>query len=711
MNSVILDKGWSCADGEEKEVSLPFSAPADRDVSISIPLPIESGMAVLEIDGAKGGADVYVGGQCVAAVGERRAFVDISKWVETGAELALGLPAGGGIAREVILHSSDSFVTVRPYGVFVSTASRDGVGAALDVTVELENRGAKRKLALEFNVLNHRGKRVSRKRKFFTFGEGERTVSVPVGMRRALPYLPNDPYLYTMSVSVVTPEGEILDTSEARFGVTTYGEFSAADKLVGCTLAHSCGVTGDLSYPESEMRKLSALSDLGYNTVRYIGCPSENALAVTDDLGLRVIVDLFDNWSHPRGGTRDHATFASDYKTAAANAVRALRNHPSVIMYSLGNAPEESYGRAGCERAKELAELVRELDGTRPVTASLTEFVPLASELRDCGAVPSAIDSAVTDEEKLALGREVGVFEERTRKFAELLDVCGYAGHRTEYPHAGKPAVGLATREDDYFDAIYDMAKSENIIGDLSACGMDCRDGGKAVVGDVDATSLARGYGLYRSVMLGGQPSFMLTTDDESADPQSGKPHWNWQDKEEGSRVFVHVFTAGDVVALYLNGELVGRKLAGRVNKYIASFEVEYRPGLLEAVVFTKGYESDRCSLETTDRPFRVKLMTGARRVSVFKGDLAFADVWVMDREGRVATDSDCELTFEFTNCEVVALGNAEGMAADKNSCVALGGHALVVVRATCLPEDGRLIVKADGEGLRAGRLVVRVKE
>ena len=714
MNTIVLDKGWRYADGnEEKTVSLPFSAPTDRGAVISLPLPVSAGRAVLEIDGAKGGADVYVGGQCVAAVDEHRSFVDVSKWLESGAELAIGLPAGGAMTREIKVHSSDSFVTVKPYGVFVSTASRDGVGAVLDVNVELENTGAKRKLALEFNVLNHRGKRVSRKRKFFTFNEGDRTVSVPVGMRRALPYLPAEPYVYTMSVSVVTAEGEILDNSLTRFGIASYGEFSATDKLVGCTLSHACGITGELSYPESEMRKLSALRDLGYNTVRYIGCPSENALAVTDDLGLRVIVDLFDNWSHPRYGSRAHAAFAAEFESVTKNTVKALRNHPSVVMYSLGNKPEESYGRAGSERARKIADIVNELDGTRPVTAALAELVPLAGELRDRGVAPLAIANAADDSDMRALGKEVGLFATRTRKFAELLDVCGYAGYRAEYPHADKPVIGLATDETNYFDAIYDMAKNPNIIGDLSRRGMDrfCLSCNKAVKGDIDVTSLARGAGLYRSVMLGGQPSFMLASDDENAAPTDGFAHWNWPETEEPTRVFVHVFTAGDVVALYLNGELVGRKLAGRVNKYIATFEVEYRPGSLEAVVFTKGYETDRCSLETAGKPARVKLMTGARSVSVSKNELAFVDVWVMDREGRIATASDCELTFEFHNCSVVALGNADGVSACPDTCVAKGGHALVVVRADSLPEDGRFIVKADGEGLHAGRLVVKVKE
>lgn len=706
MNSIVLDNEWSYTDScGEKSVYLPFAAPVGEAVTLKTHLPLTSGRAVLEIDGAKGGADVYMGGQCVAAVGERRAFVDISKWIAPDVELAIGLSDGGAINRYVKLHECASDIAVKPYGVFVSTTSFDGVGAVLNVNVDVENLGEKRKFALEFNVLNHRGKRVSRKRKYFTFGEGERTVVVPVGMRRAVPYQPADPYIYTMSVSIATTEGETLDTSVVRFGIATYG-VDLSRKFVGCTLTHSCGVTGSLSFPESEMRKLSALRDLGYNTVRYIGCPSENALAVTDDLGLSVIVDLFDNWSHPRGCSRAHATFDDDYKTVVRNAVKSLRNHPSVVMYSLGNALEESYGRAGSERAKDVASLVRSLDDTRPVTSALAELVPLVGELTAHGIPAEAIDPA-DKKGMVELGREVGLFEKSTRDFTDLLDVVGYVDCPVEYARADKPAVGLATTEARYFDALYETVKNDMLLGDLSACGMDCKC--RPGQGDIDATSLARSRGLYRSAILGGQ-SFILASDDENITPTEAKPSWNF-DVPEGTIVKVYVFTPGDVVALYLNGELVGRRLAGRVNKYIAAFEVEYRPGTLEAVVFAKGYESDRCTLETTGEPFRVKLMTGARRVSVSGDEPAFIDVWIMDADGKVVTDSDCELNFEYTNCVPVAVGNRDGASDCPNTCVAAGGHALVVVRASALTEDAKLIVKADGAKLRAGRAVVKVIE
>lgn len=703
MNTIVLDKGWSYVDGtEEKIVSLPVSASADRETVISQLLPDISGRAVLEVDGAKGGADIYICGQCVAAVSERKAFVDISKWMRSNSDIAIAMPPSGAITRDIKLHYSDSSFLVRPYGVFVSTMSADGVGAVLGVRVETENRGEKRRLLLEFEVLNHRGKRVSKKRKFFTFNPGERTVEVPMGMRRALPY----PYMYTMSVSVLTTEGERLDGSTTHFGVVRYGEFTPDNKLIGCTLSHSCGITGELSYPESEMRKLSALRDLGYNTVRYIGCPSENAMEVADDLGINVIVDIFDNWAHPRNGSRAHAEFVREYKEITENTVRVLRNHPSLIMYSIGNAVEESYGRAGSERAKEIADTVRALDGTRPVTSALAEFVPLESELSEDSA--KAAENVMDEQSLLSLGRQQGLFKSRTSEFAKLLDVYGYAGRLEEYPHTDKPIIGLATRQSDYFAAIYEMTKNPNIIGDIDLCGMD-GSGERAKLGDVDVTSLARNAGLYRSVMLGAQPSFILATDNAYASPLDGEPHWNFERKESGI-VYVHVFTAGDVVALYLNGELVGRRLAGKINKHIASFEVAYRPGLLEAVVYTKGYESDRCMLETSGAPLRIKMLTGSRSVSIAKDELAFIDVWVMDGEGRIASHSNCELTFEFENCKPVALGNGDGVS-DTDKCVATGGHALVVVKAESLNDDAKFVVKASGEGLRIGRLSVKIKE
>lgn len=701
MNVIEISKDWRVR-GTDGIVGLPcILSAAESDISAK--LPVSSGRAVVDVDGAERGADVYAGGQYVGRAGKTRALIDITKYLGKGADLRLGLGLGGGITRSVRLHVTDSDVYVLPYGVFVRTDSIADGGAELTVTADVRNDGAKRRLGVQFDVLMPNGRRVAGKRKYFTFMPGDKTVSVPVRMRRAKEYLPESPFMYTMSAVIMDADGNVLDHAETKFGVCGHGRYSAADKLVGCTLSHTGGMPGSLSIPEGEMRRLSALRDLGYNTVRFVGCPSDNVLRVTDELGMRVIVDIFDGWSWPRQGG-DHTGFASDWQAAAAIAVRTLRNHPSVAIYSIGNAPEESYGRSGADRESALIATVRAMDDSRPVTAALAELVPLASELAEEGITRSEIAECVNDEGLVSLGRRVGLYAKRTEAFVAPLDVYGYAGYSPSYPHADKPFIGLATPPEHYFDAVTDMSRNGAHIGDLSDCGMDTGESGAFALGDIDSTCLPRMTGLYRSVLL-GNPSAFITACPHGAPAMSGSVSWNF---EEGSRVDINVFTVGDVVALYLNGRIVGRKLAGRLNRYIATFTTDFAPGVLEAVCFSRGREICRASLETTGAPRSVKLLTGSKRVSASAGGIAFVDAWILDKEGR-QTGAACDIEFTVEgDGEIVALGNGFGPSLMSGAVSSTDGHAVAVVRGL---REGKMTVRAKSAGLLRGSVTIKIKE
>ncbi|MBR6789113.1 MAG: DUF4982 domain-containing protein [Clostridia bacterium] len=696
MNVIELINGWSTGE-PDSTVSLPCRLPISDDTLTTVVNGIK-GNAILDVDGAN--ADVFVSGQFAGST-FGRTLIDVSSYVKRNTEIKLVLEERGGVlSRNVKLHTADSDAYILPYGVSVTTVEMmENGGAMLSVSVDVRNlRNEKRRLGIRLDVLSERGKKISNKTKYYAFFGGDRTVTMKIKMRKAIPYLSTAPKLYNMSVSLVE-EGEKIDVASTKFGVCTYGSYSVTDKLVGAVVPHSSGVLGKLSYADGERRKLYALSDLGYNTVRYIGCPSDNALAVTDELGLRVIVDLFDNWAWPRkGGT--HKQFATDYISMVATAVRTLRNHPSVIMYSLGNKLEESYGRAGASKQEDIISIIKAMDNSRPITCALAELTPLASELKDEGFTDARVKEATTEEELKVLGREVALYRKRTTDFASRLDLYGYSGYSSNYPHVNKPIIGLATEPTNYYRAINDMIRSADILGDLSDCGMDNVDGGFLALGDVDSTCLPRPIGIYRSILLGGNATCITTGEGTPF----GEMHWNYS---EGDRVTVRVITGGDVVGLYLNGRLIGRKLAGKINSYIATFNsVAYEDGTLEAVCFSRGREIGRATLQTTTKAKQIKILSSARTVKASAGELAFYDVWVLDKEGRIVPTSH-ELTFETVGGSIVALGDGYGESDYGDTVTATNGHALVVVK-----PDGseRVTLKASGVGLLRGQLTLKVK-
>ena len=255
------------------------------------------------------------------------------------------------------------------------------------------------------------------------------------------------------------------------------------------------------------------------------------------------------------------------------------------------------------------------------------------------------------------------------------------------------------------YESMTSAEYDQMMLGDFSVSGMDRIVHGATVAGDIDHTCLPRNSGLYRSMLAGAGGSFILVGG-EGSGMLEGRRYWKASD---GEKVSVRVFTPGDVVALYLDDYLVGRRLAGRVNKQFASFDVEYRPGKLEAVCYLRGRECDRVSLTTPDAPASITLLTGSKRISAGAGELGYIDVWVTDGNGEPVTDYDGDIRLSCEGeGEIVAMGNEYGKSADDDMVTAIGGHALVAVRGI---KAGKLTLKAQAEDLRAGRVQITVKD
>lgn len=185
-----------------------------------------------------------------------------------------------------------------------------------------------------------------------------------------------------------------------------------------------------------------------------------------------------------------------------------------------------------------------------------------------------------------------------------------------------------------------------------------------------------------------------------------GRRCWKAQ---EGESVSVRVFTPGDVVALRRNDYLVGRRLAGKVNRQYASFETEYEDGTLEAVSYLRGREYDIVSLKTPSPAYGIALLTGSKRISASAGDISFIDVWVTDVDGNPSVDYDGDIIISADGeGEIIAMGNEYGRSADEDIVAAVGGHALIAVRGT---GEGRYTVRANADGLRGAKIQITVKQ
>lgn len=703
--------------------------PARRAVFVKTLPRVARGKASLCVSGACGIGDVYLNGEKIGALRSYAPqFFDLTDRLCAAkntlkfdmisapgmSDKYTGLGIGGGV-KLVVPDDLD----IVDGSIFVKTETV-GDKTYADVELSLANNGDAAKFVLDCTVSNARGKRAGKKqRKIFMRAGQTKTYSVRVRINKAYEWTPSDPYMYSMTAKIIAADGTEKSAS-VHFGIVSRSLNSVRGLyinnkntvLTGAYISHADAALGGTSNYANERRRLEALRSAGYNSVHYVECPTEAALDACDDTGMYAFVDIFSHMYEGKAPLDGHIFFDGGEETARST-VLALRNHPCVVMYGIADDAPECYGRHGGHDAiKRIVDTVRSLDGTRPVTVSAREFVPTAKELEEVGVnkLPT------TDAEAVNIGRERGLFDTLTAGVFDAVDVCGfnylYPLYSTEKLKRNRLIVGARTSSERAFESLEETEKNSRVIGDFNECGIDYPGGGKlneqvCTLGDFDAICDEKPQSVYKRILLGARNIAYITV----LDPDTEEPvhMWNWP-RHLGQTVTVRVYTSGDVVALYLNGRIVGRKLAGRINKHMATFKTEYYPGTLEAVGYFKGVECARTRLKSAGSPKTIRLSAYDKNLSLARGDVGFVYVDVCDRDGETVPYAMRSLTATVTGAKLINFINADPMLR-KNSfdtCPAYGGRAMAVIK----PEElGKAVVKIAGDGLLSSKISFKVKD
>lgn len=625
----------------------------------------------------------------------------------------LGLGIAGG--AELFVGSA---LDIEHRSLFVKTVTvGDRTYADTELTV-VNNGDNCEKFVLECAVTNARGKRAGKKqRKLCLHPHRAKTLSVRVRINNPYEWSPSDPYTYTMTARIINVSGE--DGAESvRFGIAsrflspTRGMYVNGRKklLVGAYISHADAALGSASYYCNEKRRLSALKAIGYNAVHFVGCPTAAALDACDDVGLYAYVDIFPQLfeqKSPLGGLR-----CDDFDPTSA--IKELRNHPCVVIYGVADDVPECYNRSnGHAIIAKISNAIRACDGSRPVTVSVRELVPTRGELESVGCKKTVFDDAGA---AINAGREKALYETLTFGAFSSVDACGFnylpSLYETELIKRNRLVLGSRTGSDRAFDSLAATEKNDRVIGDFNECGIDYPGGGKlneiiTTRGDIDAICCEKPQAVYKRVLLGARGVAYIVVRDP--DTNEAVHMWNWP-RFLGQKIKVEVYTSGDVVALYLDGRIVGRKLAGKINKHIATFMTEYYPGTLEAVAFFKGVECARNKLKSAGSPKLIKLSAFEKNLSVARRDLGFVYVDVCDRDGELVPYAMRSLTATVTGGELLGFINADPMLRKGafDSCPAFGGRALAVIRPD--PGEVKAAVKISGDGLISSKISFKIK-
>lgn len=635
--------------------------------------------------------------------------------------------SGSGIYRHVWLDVHQEAARIARWGVGVVTRRITDAGAALEMETRLDDLAPG--LTLVSRIKDDRGR---------TLWQDSAPAAAQVRQATTLPaprlWSPDTPNLYALETEL-RRGGQVIDRQTTEFGVRVVAFDPATGmtvngkptKLRGGCVHHDNGLLGAAAFDAAEERKVQLLKARGYNAVRPSHNPFSPAfLRACDRQGMLVIGEAFDAWRAPKLAQDYSVYFADHWRGDVAAMVLSGRNHPSIVMWSIGNEIPSRNTPEGVETQWLLANEVHKLDPSRPVTAAINDF-------------PGRL---VTPSEKTARPGTAGVADETSAVF---LDVVGYNYKLRKYErdHQRFPnriLYGSESFPKDLF-AIWELTdRSPWLVGDFVWTAMDYLGeagigggtygkGGMGSLGawpevvsrcgDLDLIGHQRGQSLARDVVWGLSPLEVAV----QTPPPDGKIEiirpWGWSDErqswtwpgQEGRPLAVRVYTAGDRVELRLNGQAVEEMPVTAADLKRVEFKVRYQAGTLEAVAYRGGAEIARRKLATVGAPAAVRLTPERPSAGRSRGDVAFVAIEVVDAEGRRVPQAEQALQLSIAGpAELAGFGSANPLAVGGFQSAAaqtFDGRALAILRSQ--GRAGRVRIEVKGEGLRPGSTVLRL--
>ncbi|MDE2339521.1 MAG: DUF4982 domain-containing protein [Alphaproteobacteria bacterium] len=629
--------------------------------------------------------------------------------------------AGSGIYRQVTLNQFPSKARIAHWGVGASTRRIAGGAAHIEVTTKLEDVAPGCKLLTSLTDSN--GLRVASQTSPAQ-SDNAQHLSVP----GAKLWSPDHPHLYSLETELVDAAGKVIDQMSQLFGiriVTMDPQRGLAINGVRTTLRGGCihhdnGLLGACAYPEADERRIRLLKARGYNAIRSShNIPSRSLRTACDKLGMLLIAEGFDAWHWEKLPQDFHKDFGTHWREVLDALVLSGRNSPSIIMWSIGNEIPNRNSDEGVEWQWKLANHVRTLDPTRPVTEALNGILGgpmVAGEGTARRGQASKVDNASS------IFLDVPGYNYRLNtmesEHADHPERVVYASET--FPHDVVDYTRLARRAPWFLGEF--VWTSMDYIGEAGVGATTALKGNvpyyittwpwvNAWCGDLDLTGAQKPPSLARDVAW-GLSAIEVMVQRPLADGMHdyvamwGWPdemsHWNWEG-HEGKPMAVRVYTSGGRVELYLNGKKVGEKMVRLEDKMKVELPVPYAAGVLEALVYNGGRLIARRRLETVGAPVALRLTPERPHIGSGRQSLAYVRLDVVDARGRRVPEARLKVSLEISGpAELAGFGSADPQATrslQQPTTETFRGSALAILRAH---GAGLVHVLAHADGMRS---------
>ena len=712
----------------------------------------------LDVDGAMSYTMVWLNGSLVGGwpYGYNSWQLDLTPYINFGETNQLAIRVdnpnhsarwypGGGLFRDVWITKTQP-VHVGQWGTYINARDVSDQSAIIDLSVTVNNPlGHNAEVTLMTTIYSLDSLGNAQLQPTGTFPEmkaliqaGQKTTvsgSVEVENPRLWGPPPTQkPHLY-MAETVVVLNGEVTDRYTTRFGIRSV-EFNPTEGFIingervylkGVNQHHDLGALGAAFNMRAAERQLEILREMGCNAIRMAhNPPAPGLLELTDRMGFLVINEIFDSWERKKTPHDFHLIFPDWWEADTRAFVQRDRNAPSVIMWSFGNEVGEQYtGEEGAEVARMVHQVVREEDPSRPTTIAMN----FAKPDFPISSVPDIIglnyqgegirqDPEFEGTDRIRTAPQYPAFHSRfPEKMIYSSETASALSSRGVYFFPVSDAISAPVRDGRGGDSrikhvsayelhavdfgstpekvFSSLEKHPYVAGEFVWTGWDYLgeptpyyDARSSYSGIIDLAGFKKDrFYLYQSHWRPDLPMVHIL------------PHWNWPGRE-GLVTPVHIFTSGDEVELFLNGQSLGRKKKEPFQYRLRWDDVKYEPGILKAVSYKNGKLWAESVKKTSGEAARIQISADRTDLKASGTDLSFITVTVTDMEGNIVPEASHKIAFSVEGpAEIVATDNGDPTdmtAFPSLSRSTFNGMALAIVKPKA-GVPGKIVVVAEG--------------
>jgi beta-galactosidase len=636
--------------------------------------------------------------------------------------------SGSGIYRNVWLVATNK-IHVGHWGTYITTPRVNDRMATVDIQTTINNADpSARNVTLKTIIYNDKGKVVAEKSVSGNIANGDsRTFSQTITVDHPDLWSTENPVLYKV-ISLVENNGKEVDRYETPFGIR-YFRFDSNDgfflngkhiKIKGVCDHHDLGCLGAAINTRAIQRQLQILKSMGVNAMRTShNPPAPELLQLCDKMGILVMDEAFDCWKKGKNPYDYHLYWDQWHKKDLSDMIRRDRNHPSVIIWSIGNEIPDQWDSAGAPIARELRGIVRSLDTTRPITSAMNDPEAPNNELSHSGAMdlighnyrvdswknffkyfPNGKFLATETTSALETRGEynmpsdsIFIWPHKGVKMNADFTCSAYDNCRVPWG-ATHEKVLKAFMKDDFVSGMF-VWTGFDYLGEPTPYGWPARS---SYFGIVDLAGFPKdAYYLYKSVWT-NTPTLHIF------------PHWNWK---AGDTVDVWAYyNDADHVELFLNGRSLGSRSKEDGGMHVM-WRVPFHPGTLKAVSYKGGKVVLVREIRTAGPAARMIIEPDRKHIHADGKDLSFVTIKIVDKNGNLISHADNLIHFKISGAGfIVGMDNGnetdhESFKGDQHK--AFNGLCLAVIQSD--GKKGAITLTATAEGLPSVSAVIDAGE